>query len=50
MSRTVLRSSKGKKLYALRDKKGKFKDIQSYAKASRQDQRRRSRAEKAKRK
>ena len=26
--RTVMRSSKGKKLYAVRDKKGKFKDIQ----------------------
>ncbi|MFN0066361.1 MAG: hypothetical protein ACKVYV_01880 [Limisphaerales bacterium] len=29
--RTVLRSSTGKKLYAVRDKTGKFKDIQSYA-------------------
>ena len=31
--RTVLRSSAGKKLYAVRDKGGKFKDIQSYARA-----------------
>jgi hypothetical protein len=31
--RTVLRSSKGKKLYAVRDAGGKFKDIQSYARA-----------------
>jgi hypothetical protein len=31
--RTVLRSSAGKKLYALRDKTGKFKDIQTYARA-----------------
>jgi hypothetical protein len=31
--RTVLRSSSGKKLYAVRDKTGKFKDIQSYARA-----------------
>lgn len=31
--RTVLRSSTGKKLYAVRDKTGKFKDIQSYARA-----------------
>jgi hypothetical protein len=29
--RTVLRSSAGKKLYAVRDAGGKFKDIQSYA-------------------
>lgn len=31
--RTVLRSSTGKKLYAVRDAGGKFKDIQSYARA-----------------
>jgi DNA-binding protein HU-beta len=31
--RTVLRSSAGKKLYAVRDAGGKFKDIQSYARA-----------------
>ncbi len=31
--RTVLRSSSGKKLYAVRDKSGKFKDIQTYARA-----------------
>jgi DNA-binding protein HU-beta len=31
--RTVLYSSKGKKLYAVRDASGQFKDIQSYAKA-----------------
>lgn len=35
--RTVLRSSKGKKLYAVRDAEGKFKDIQSYARAHAQD-------------
>jgi hypothetical protein len=28
-----MRSSKGKKIYAVRDKKGKFKDIQSYKRA-----------------
>ena len=33
MARTTLRSSKGKKLYAVRDKKGKFKDIQTYKRA-----------------
>lgn len=31
--RTTHRSSKGTKLYAVRDKKGKFKDIQSYKRA-----------------
>ncbi len=31
--RTVLYSSKGKKLYAKRDAKGRFKDIQSYKRA-----------------
>jgi hypothetical protein len=31
--RTTHRSSSGKKLYAVRDKKGKFKDIQSYKRA-----------------
>ena len=35
--RTVLRSSKGKKLYAVRDKGGKFKDIQSYQRAHSMD-------------
>jgi hypothetical protein len=45
--RTTLRSSKGKKLYAVRDAGGKFKDIQSYARASAADQRRKSKAETA---
>jgi uncharacterized protein YjhX (UPF0386 family) len=31
--RTTHRSSKGTKLYAARDKSGKFKDIQSYKRA-----------------
>lgn len=31
--RTTHRSSAGKKLYAVRDAEGKFKDIQSYARA-----------------
>ena len=44
--RTVLRSSKGKKLYAVRKKDGTFKDIQSYKRSSAQDQKRRSKAEK----
>lgn len=45
--RTVLRSSKGKKLYAVRDKGGKFKDIQSYARAHAADLRSTSKAEAA---
>ena len=43
--RTVLRSSKGKKLYAVRTSDGKFKDIQSYAKAHAADLRSTSKAE-----
>lgn len=35
--RTVLRSSAEKRLYAVRDKGGNFKDIQSYARAQRTD-------------
>jgi len=44
--RTTLRSSAGKKLYAVRDAKGKFMDIQSYKRAQGQDEKRRSKAEK----
>ena len=43
--RTTHRSSSGKKLYAVRDKKGRFKDIQSYKRAHGQDVRRKSRSE-----
>ena len=43
--RTTLRSSANKKLYAVRDKKGKFKDIQSYKRAHAQDVKRSSKAE-----
>ncbi len=46
--RTVMRSSKGKKLYAVRDKKGKFKDIQSYKRAMGQDIKRKAKGEKRK--
>ena len=35
--RTTHRSASGKKLYAVRDAKGRFKDIQSYARAHGQD-------------
>ncbi len=35
--RTTHRSAAGKKLYAVRDSSGKFKDIQTYERAHRQD-------------
>jgi DNA-binding protein HU-beta len=47
-SRTTLRSSKGKKLYAVRDAGGQFEDIQSYKKAQGQDMKRTSTGERAK--
>ena len=43
--RTTMRSSKGTKLYAVRDKKGKFKDIQTYQRAHTLDMKRKSKAE-----
>ena len=46
--RTTLRSSAGKKLYAVRDSKGKFEDIQSYKRAQGSDIKRVSKAEKKK--
>ena len=46
MARTTLRSSKGKKLYAVRDASGRFKDIQTYERAHRADLARTSGAEK----
>lgn len=45
--RTVLYSSKGKKLYAVRDAGGKFKDIQSYKRAHGMDIKRNAKAEEA---
>jgi hypothetical protein len=45
--RTTHRSSAGKKLYAVRDSSGKFKDIQTYERAHRADLKRKSSAEKA---
>ena len=45
--RTTHRSSSGKKLYALRDSKGRFKDIQTYERAHRMDIKKHSKAEKA---
>jgi hypothetical protein len=46
--RTTHRSSKGTKLYAVRDAKGRFKDIQTYKRAHGQDIKRKSKKEKAK--
>lgn len=43
--RTVMYSSKGKKLYAKRDAGGKFKDIQSYARAHAMDMKKKSKDE-----
>jgi len=48
VKRTVMRSSKGTKLYAVRDAKGRFKDIQSYKRAHSMDIKRKSKAELAK--
>jgi hypothetical protein len=44
--RTTHRSSSGKKLYAVRDSKGRFKDIQTYKRAHAQDIKRKSKKEK----
>lgn len=43
--RTVMYSASGKKLYAVRDKSGKFKDIQRYSRAHATDIKRGSGAE-----
>jgi len=44
--RTTHRSSTGTKLYAVRDAKGRFKDIQTYKRAHGQDIKRRAKGEK----
>jgi len=44
--RTTMRSTKGKKLYAVRNADGTFKDIQTYERASRADQARTAKQEK----
>jgi hypothetical protein len=46
--RTTHRSSKGTKLYAVRDEKGRFKDIQTYKRAHSADLRKKSKKEAAK--
>ena len=43
--RTTHRSSTGTKLYAVRDAKGRFKDIQTYKRAQGADIRRKSKSE-----
>ncbi len=48
--RTTLRSSKGKKLYAVRRADGTFKDIQTYERAHGQDIKRKSKDETDKKK
>ena len=45
--RTTHRSSSGKKLYAVRDAKGRFKDIQTYERAHRADLKRKSKKERS---
>ncbi len=46
-TRTTHRSVAGKKLYAVRDASGRFKDIQTYERAHRADLKRKSKSEKA---
>ena len=46
-TRTTLRTSRGTKLYAVRNADGTFKDIQSYKRAHAQDLRRTSKTEAA---
>jgi hypothetical protein len=48
MKRTTHRSSTGTKLYAVRDSKGRFIDIQTYKRAHGADLKRKSKAEKGK--
>lgn len=43
--RTTHRSTAGKKLYAVRDAAGRFKDIQTYERAHRADLRKKSSSE-----
>ena len=46
--RTTHRSVAGKKLYAVRDARGRFKDIQTYERAHRADITRKSKTERKK--
>ena len=49
-TRTTHRSTAGKKLYAVRDSAGKFKDIQTFERAHRADIKKTSKAEASKKK
>lgn len=46
VKRTTHRSSKGTKLYAVRDSKGRFKDIQTYKRAHAADLKKKAKNEK----
>jgi hypothetical protein len=46
VQRTTHRSISGNKLYAVRDPKGEFKDVQTYKRAHGQDIKRKSKKEK----
>ena len=48
MKRTTHRSSKGTKLYAVRDDKGRFVNIQTYKRAHAADIRKKTKGEKGK--
>ena len=48
MKRTTHRSTKGKKLYAVRGEDGRFTDIQSYKRAHGQDIKRKAKGERRK--
>jgi hypothetical protein len=48
MKRTTHRSSTGTKLYAVRDSKGRFVDIQTFKRAHGADLKRKSKSEKSK--
>ena len=48
--RTTHRSQSGKKLYAVRDSKGRFTDIQTYERAHRADLKKKGKAEKVSKK
>lgn len=50
MKRTTHRSVKGTKLYAVRDSKGRFVDIQTYKRAHAADLKRKSKVETVKKK
>lgn len=50
VKRTTHRSSTGTKLYAVRDSKGRFVDIQTYKRAHAADLRKKSKAETRKKK